>query len=68
MAGRIEPIISSYYDPKGWIQIPEGDGSVFDDKPIVTAAPESTRTTICIATAERESARNNGEWTPVAVD
>ena len=36
MAGRIEPIISSYYDPRGWIQIPEGDGSVFDDKPIVT--------------------------------
>lgn len=32
---------------------------------IETAAPESTRTTICIATAERDSAINDGEWTCV---
>ena len=31
-----KPIVSNYYDPEGWIQITEEDGSYFDDKPVVT--------------------------------
>ena len=34
-------------------------------QPIETATPESTKKTICIATAERQSALNHGEWTSV---
>jgi len=30
------PIISNYYDPEGWFQVTEEDGSYFDDKPVVT--------------------------------
>lgn len=41
--------------------------AVLNDKPIEVATPESTRTTICVATAERESARHNGEWTEVTL-
>ena len=41
--------------------------AVINDKPIETASLESTRTTICIATAERESARRDGEWTEVTL-
>jgi len=39
--------------------------ALVNDTPIETADNESTRNTICLATAERESARRNGEWTAV---
>ena len=35
--------------------------------PIDRVTPESTRATICIATAERESAKKNGEWTKIVI-
>ena len=39
--------------------------AVVNDTAIETADVESTYRTICLATAERDSARNNGEWTTV---
>lgn len=36
--------------------------AIINGEPIETATPESTGATIRIATAERESARRNGEW------
>ena len=38
---------------------------VLNDLPIETATPESTMTTIKMASAERESALNNGAWTEI---
>ncbi|GHU72807.1 hypothetical protein FACS1894184_20740 [Clostridia bacterium] len=38
---------------------------VIDGQQITVAPLESTRDTIRLATAERESARNNGEWTEI---
>ena len=39
--------------------------AILNDKPIETADNESTYRTICLATAERNSALKNGEWTAV---
>ena len=39
--------------------------AILNGKPIETADNESTYRTICLATAERNSALKNGEWTAV---